>query len=150
MAAVLAGSAALLLAFAGTSFADESGDVSISRDDAGASASVSVALIGASGGGVRINASNIQVTKPGCYYIKYTLWVQGGFDQHGKHLYKNFCDSDGTSWQSNDAWASAFGLAPWVEKVTVWVCKAVDGTDPCSDFPIVLKAGGHNDLRPDG
>ena len=85
--ALLAATSAFLLALAGTSFADESGSISYN----GASASVSVAL-GALGGGASIRATDIEVTKSGCYYIKYKLYVQNGFDDGGNQV-DHACDA---------------------------------------------------------
>lgn len=144
--AVLAAASAFLLALAGTSFADESGDISIS----GASASVSVSSI-ALGGGARIDATNIQVTGPGCYYIKYKLWVQNGFDSGGNHLYKDFCNGDGTTWQSANAVANPLtGVAPWVEYVSVQICKNVKNASDSCGSAVKLTAAGRNQFRPGG
>jgi hypothetical protein len=145
--ALLAATSAFLLALAGTSFADESGSISYN----GASASVSVAL-GALGGGASIRATDIEVTKSGCYYIKYKLYVQNGFDDGGNHLAGNFCYGDGTTWQSKNATPNLLlgGVVPWVEYVAVQICQNKShASDPCGDA-VKLTAGGRNPLRPGG
>ena len=86
---VIVGSTALLLGFTGVGFADEIGNV----DNAGASATVHVVGTGI-GAGAQISVSNVEVTGTGCYYVKYDLKIQGGFDEHGKHVGDDFCSGD--------------------------------------------------------
>jgi hypothetical protein len=71
----------MLLGLTGTSFADET--QSISSDDG--SATVSAKLIGLSGNGVELHASDISVTD-GCIYIKYSVKVDHWRDKHGEHI----------------------------------------------------------------
>jgi hypothetical protein len=141
---VVVGSVLLLLAFTGFSFADGNANIST----VGASATVSVAQAGVAGSGAKITVSNIQVTKSGCYYVKYDLKIQGTRDQNGKHVGKNnFCFGKKATSRSVDINAYV-GLVPWVEGATVRVCKDVErGADTCGQ-PTYLTAWGHNGFRP--
>jgi hypothetical protein len=99
------------------------------------------------GASAQINVSNVDVTSSGCYYVKYDLKVQGGRDQHGKHVGRDFCYGDQDTDRSVNI-TKYVGLIPEVEGATVRLCEDVKGgADSCGE-PIYLEAWGHNSFRP--
>jgi|SRR4051794_16891106 hypothetical protein len=139
---VFVGSTALLLGFTGVGFADESADI----QTAGASATVNVDGTGI-GASAQISVSNVQLTGPGCYYVKYDLKIQGGFDEHGKHVGDDFCSGEENTDRSVEV-TKRVGLIPEIEGAAVRMCENLKGeADSCGE-PIYLEAWGHNPLRP--